>query len=520
MKGNLLKTKLFKEKDYKDNNPVELNGLNKIKSYPLSIEEYNDAVIFVGYKNKGKFLYIAASSNDKELQDKFEGEYIDSKELGDNIKLKECPLNHHNVLAIQKIFPFTCAVPLGLTDSFGFGDRLGLANAGHIRSLKGHKFRPIFAQQSIRELTRTNRVPEEVMDAAVWAVYQEGYKGGFGADADHLKTTDDIDLMMKAGYKTFTFDPSDYVVNGVEAMSEADIMKKIETINWGDLNDTSSGLLSRYVDKKIKVDDDFVIEANKLEVLRSVLKYTSALAHIKKLYDYMKNKYSGNTYEIEVSIDETDTVTSPFEHFFIVDELIRLGVKFISLAPRFIGEFEKGIDYKGDLGIFKSEYEKHAKIAKHFGTYKISLHSGSDKFSAYRVIGFLDLCRTHVKTAGTSYLEALKVVAIKEPDLFREILDFSAGLYETEKKTYHVSADLKKIKHAKDYKDVELEGLFASNDIRQVLHVTYGRVLTEKNAQGKYIFRDKIYKCLIENEDLHYKLLIAHFHRHLEPFDK
>ena len=522
MKGNLLKTKLFKEKgsNNNNNNKLELNGHAEVKYYPDSVNDYKDAFVFIGCEGVNKFLFVAADQSEKEFFNKFEGEFDDAKSLDVDFKIKKCPLNHHNSLAVQKMFPFTRAISLGLKDSFGFGDRLGLANAGHIRALKGHNFKPIFAQQSIRELTRTNRTPEDVMDAAVWAVFQEGYKEGFGADADHLKTTDDIDLLMKAGYKTFTFDPSDYVVNGVEAMSESDITKKIETINWKDLNDTSAGLLSRYVDKKIKVDDDFNIEPNKIEVLRSVLKYSSALAHIKKLYDYMKNKYSGEDYEIEVSIDETDTVTSPFEHFFIVNELKRLGVQFISLAPRFIGDFEKGIDYKGDLGLFKSEYEKHAKIAKHFGTYKISLHSGSDKFSAYRVIGFLDLCRTHVKTAGTSYLEALKVVAIKEPDLFREILDFSAGLYETEKKTYHVSADLKRIKPAKDYKDSELEELFASNDVRQVLHVTYGRVLTEKNAQGKYIFRDRIYKCLIENEDLHYKLLIAHFHKHLEPFDK
>ncbi len=520
MKGNLLKTKLFKEKGSNNNNQLELNGLTDIRYYPESVNDYNDVFVFIGCEGVNKFLYAATDQEAEEFFNKFDGEFVDTKSLDGTIKIKRCPLNHHNSLEVQKLFAFTRAIPLGLTDSFGFGDRLGLANAGHIRSLKGHSFKPIFAQQSIRELTRTNRTPEDVMDAAVWAVFQEGYKEGYGADADHLKTTNDIDLLMKAGYKFFTFDPSDYVVNGVEALSEADIINKIESLNWNDLNDTSAGFLSRYVDKKIIVDDDFSIEPSKLEVFRSVLKYSSALAHIKKLFDYMKNKYPGNGYEIEISIDETDTVTSPFEHYFIVNELKRLGVQFISLAPRFIGDFEKGIDYKGDLGIFKSEYEKHAKITNHFGTYKISLHSGSDKFSAYRVIGFLDLCRTHVKTAGTSYLEALKVVAIKEPDLFREILDFSAGLYETEKKTYHVSADLKRIKHGKDYKDGELEGLFASNDVRQVLHVTYGRVLTEKNEQGKYIFRDKIYKCLIKNEDLHYKLLIAHFHKHLEPFDK
>lgn len=520
MKSDLLKSKLFKEKENDNNHPVELNDLSEIKYYPESVNYYDDAAIFIGREIEKKFLYAAVPGDSKELLEKFEGEIITTKHFDNDLEIKKCPLNHHNSLVIQELFAYTRAAPMGLTDSFGFGDRLGLANAGHIRSLKGYKFRPIFAQQSIRELTRTNRTPEDVMDAAVWAVLQEGFKDGFGADADHLKTMADIDRLINAGFKTFTFDPSDYVVNGVEALSKPEILKKIEGLPWNDLNDTSAGLLSRYENKKLIVNDDFKIEPSELEVLCAVLKYGSALVHIKKLFEYMNNKYSDTAYEIEVSIDETDTVTSPFEHFFIVNELTRLGVKFISLAPRFIGDFEKGIDYKGDLEIFKNEYEKHAKIAKHFGTYKISLHSGSDKFGAYRVIGSLDLCYTHVKTAGTSYLEALKVIAVKDSGLFREILDFAAELYETEKKTYHVSADLNRIKPGKDYEDNELESLFASNDVRQVLHVTYGRVLTEKNEHGQYIFRNRVYKCLIGNEELHYKFLITHFHKHLEPFKK
>ena len=518
MKGNLLITKLFKVKENGDNIPLELNVLVGIKYYPKSISEYKDVVIFIGRENEKKFLYVAGLTNAKDILRKFEGVIVDEKVLNDEVVIKKCTLNHHNSLIIQELFPYTRAVPMGLTDSFGFGDRLGLANAGHIKSLKGYKFRPILAQQSIRELTRTNRTPEDVMDAAVWAVFQEGFKNGFGADADHLKTTEDIDRLMKAGFKTFTFDPSDYVVNGVEELSKSNILKEVDGIPWKVLNDSLEGILSRYKNEKIKVGADLIIESSELGVLRAVLKYGSALAHIKKLFEYMSDKYPGKGYEIEVSIDETDTVTSPFEHYFIVNELTRLGIQFISLAPRFIGDFEKGIDYKGDLGIFKSEYEKHAKIAKHFGNYKISLHSGSDKFSVYRVIGSLNLCYTHVKTAGTSYLEALKVIAVKDPNLFREILDFTVGLYETEKKTYHVSANLKRIKQAKDYKDNELEGLFASNDVRQVLHVTYGRILTKKNEQDQYIFRNRVYQCLIENEDIHYKFLISHFHKHLEPF--
>jgi len=199
--------------------------------------------------------------------------------------------------------------------------------------------------------------------------------------------------------------------------------------------------------------------------------------------------------------------------------LKRLGVKLISLAPRFIGEFEKGIDYKGDLNLFKTEYIKHISIAKFFGTYKLSLHSGSDKFSVYNVIGSLKLGVTHVKTAGTSYLEALKVTAVKNPKLFREILDYSRNIYSTEKKSYHVSADLNKVNSAGSYSDEDLIGLFNLDDCRQILHVTFGRILTDKNEKGENIFKDRIFKCLIENEALHYKFLIDHFHKHLDPFN-
>ena len=75
---------------------------------------------------------------------------------------------------MQNIFPFTNAVVIGLENSFGFGDRLGLANPAHLRTVLKSEFKPILAQQSIRELTRTNRTPAEVMEAAVWAVFQEG----------------------------------------------------------------------------------------------------------------------------------------------------------------------------------------------------------------------------------------------------------------------------------------------------------------------------------------------------------
>src|SRR4029078_8952905 len=109
------------------------------------------------------------------------------------------------------------------------------------------------------------------------------------------------------------------------------------------------------------------------------------------------------------------------------------------VAPRFIGQFEKGIDYKGDLKAFEASLRQHLAIAKYCGPYKISVHSGSYKFSLYPVLGRVCGDLLHVKTAGTSYLEALRVVVRTDPALFGEIAASSHGRFATDRATYHIS---------------------------------------------------------------------------------
>ncbi len=494
------------------------NGLS-VEAYPNSINDSGETRFFVGRESGKKSLYVISEPGNNSLAGKFAGEVVaGNDESGKQIEVKRCPMNHANAKSLQEIFGFTRPVAIGLQNSYGFGDRLGLANAGHLRALNGFNFKPVLAQQSIRELTRTQRTPEEVMDAAVWAVFQEGYKGGFGADADHLKTTDDVDRLVAAGFTMFTIDPSDYVVNGVTKLPDTELASRVASLPWSDFGDSYDNLVARYSGKNFRLDGNYSVTAGRRELDEACVKYMAAIINLRKIHTHLKTKHASYSCEIEVSIDETDTVTTPFEHFFIASELKRMGVGFSSLAPRFVGDFEKGIEYKGDIDLFKDHYLRHVAISKYFGTYKISFHSGSDKFRVYDAVGALPQTLIHVKTAGTSYLEALKVVAMRDPALFREILDFAVSLYDTERKSYHVSADMKKIKRGKDYADSELEGLFQSTDVRQALHVTYGRVLTEKDAKSQFVFRRRIYDCLERNESLHYQVLINHFHRHLEPF--
>src|SRR5215213_11310999 len=122
--------------------------------------------------------------------------------------------------------------PLHLTPSFGFGDRLGLATLGHIAAVKGTKFAPIFAQQSVRENTRTGRTPQQVLDDAKRAVEAAKWDAPWGADADHLKTVDDIPPFVDAGYTFFTVDPGEYVDNAADTDSLWTLKQKAMGLNW------------------------------------------------------------------------------------------------------------------------------------------------------------------------------------------------------------------------------------------------------------------------------------------------
>ena len=126
--------------------------------------------------------------------------------------------------------------PLALTPSFGFGDRLGLATPGHIASVKGTRFAPIFAQQSVRENARTGRTPQQVMDDAKRAVEASKWDAPWGADADHLKNVEDIHPFVKAGYTFFTVDPGQLVDNSADTDSINALKQKAANVNWDELS--------------------------------------------------------------------------------------------------------------------------------------------------------------------------------------------------------------------------------------------------------------------------------------------
>ena len=165
--------------------------------------------------------------------------------------------------------------PLSLTPSFGFGDRLGLATPGHIAAVRGTKFAPIFVQQSVRENARTGRTPQQVMDDARRAVDAAKWDKPWGADADHLKTLEDIPSFVEAGYTFFTVDPGGYVDNSADTDSPDVLNQKLKEINWDEL---STLYLSPNGEQPWGL-----FEA--LSLQRAIVKYGRAIQHAAKIFN-------------------------------------------------------------------------------------------------------------------------------------------------------------------------------------------------------------------------------------------
>lgn len=452
---------------------------------------------------------LVASGGGDEVARRFSA--VERADAGDGLVLLRAPATPANAAALRKALPNLKPVPLGLATSAGFGDRLGMATPGHVAAMERSgargKIAPIFAQQSIREMTRTKRTAQQVVDDATFGAFEAGWSLALGADADHLKTDQNVLDCVGAGFTFFTFDPSEHVDDEAESAAEAALRAKIAGLPWARLDDDWTALKRRFLTRPL--DADGVALAFDEHVLaKAAAKYGAALAHAAALHRVVVA--TGAPFEIELSVDETSYPTTLEEHAYLALELRRLGVPVVSLAPRFVGRFEKGVDFRGDLRELEATLAGHAAVARAFGPYKLSLHSGSDKFSVYGPIAEATGGLVHLKTAGTSYLEALRVAAVASPGLFRRALAIGHERFETDKKSYLIGARLESVPRPAEVADADLPALLDDDDARQVLHVTFGSALDALGTELKAL--------LAEHAAAHEEGVARHFVRHLTPF--
>jgi hypothetical protein len=251
--------------------------------------------------------------------------------------------------------------------------------------------------KSNREHNFIGSKPQSVFDSAQAAVAALGWERGWHVDADHINM-DTVDKYLDCS-DFFTIDVADSIGQAPEGDAVAAFVEKHPEL--------VGSVSIEGINEPIEITREYVEEV--------AGKYLSAVAEAAKIYRHIDSKK--DEFIAEVSMDETDAPQTPPELLIILAALADEGVRLQTIAPKFTGRFNKGVDYVGDLAQFEKEFNDDLAVIAHAITkyglpenLKLSVHSGSDKFSIYPIIGNA-IRRTgagvHVKTAGTTWLEEL-----------------------------------------------------------------------------------------------------------------
>jgi tagaturonate epimerase len=284
--------------------------------------------------------------------------------------------------------------------SFGVGDRFGHQAAAQLRAFQMLEANGVVAvpvwNKSNREHTFIGSEPASVLYAAEQAVADTGWKHPWHVDADHIRI-DTVDRFIDSS-DFFTIDVANYIG---KPPSDAEL----------------AAFLSRHPELAEPISIPGVSEPIHIswDSLQTIARqYLSATQEAGHVYRHIALHRKGRESIIEVSIDETPSPQTPAELLVILAALSDQDIPLQTIAPKFTGRFNKGVDYVGNVTEFAREFEDCIAILKYAvekyafpGSLKLSVHSGSDKFSIYPIIARL-LRKTdaglHVKTAGTSWL--------------------------------------------------------------------------------------------------------------------
>jgi hypothetical protein len=292
--------------------------------------------------------------------------------------------------------------------SFGVGDRFGHQAQAQLSAFEEAKNQGVLItpvwNKSYREHTIISSHPDETRQKADQAIKKSGWKAPYFVDADHI-TFDSVDFFLGSS-DFFTLDVADFIGKSTRYENIQSFVEKNKRYT-GELEIPG-------------VFEKFVVDTKQLEkVARSYLK---AIEEAGKIYRKIRASKGSDHFVVEVSMDETENPQTPLEIFFILSGLAAENIPVETIAPKFSGRFNKGVDYVGDPDVFRKEFEQDTAVIKYavkeFSLpegLKLSVHSGSDKFSLYPIIKEVITAHDaglHIKTAGTTWLEELTGLAL------------------------------------------------------------------------------------------------------------
>jgi hypothetical protein len=305
--------------------------------------------------------------------------------------------------------------------SIGIGDRFGRQGVAQMRAIRaaadnGVVIVPVW-NKSHREHSLTGTTPDNVRATARAAVAVSGWKHAYHVDADHIRLAT-VDAFL-ASSDFFTIDIADFIGQSAADGSVESFVREMAPL--------------RGFTRIPGIDGAFEVTDGLLETVGR--RYAQAVREAGRTYRHIVEAKGADAFIAEVSLDEAHDPQSPLELFFVLGALAREGVAVQTIAPKFVGTFLKGVDYIGDVSAFERQFEAHLPAIRHatavFGlpaSLKVSIHTGSDKFSLYpamrRALRRQD-AGVHLKTAGTTWLEEVIGLAFSG----RRGLDLAKRIY-------------------------------------------------------------------------------------------
>lgn len=369
--------------------------------------------------------------------------------------------------------------------TMGMGDRFAHQGNAQLQAVLNAKAAGLDVyptwNKSFREHKTVGSVPQSLRSEADAAVSALGWTGDYYVDADHigLKTVDDF----IEGSNFYTLDVADFVEAEPEGEDFADFLAA---------NKKYMGSL-----RIPGIDTPFEVTEQMLH--DTAYKFLAAVKKAGEIYRYIAEKKGADNFVTEVSVDETDHPQTPIELFLILSMIAAEQIPVQTIAPKFTGRFNKGVDYVGDLTQFEKEFDEDLYVIafaiKEFGlpeSLKLSVHSGSDKFSIYPIIKKLIAkhdAGLHVKTAGTTWLE--EVIGLAESggeglEIAKEIYAEAHGRYEELTAPYATVIDIDvaklpapeevnnwdSVQYVNTLRHVQSEQAYNAH-FRQLIHVGY-----------------------------------------------
>ena len=405
--------------------------------------------------------------------------------------------------------------------SIGLGDRFGFEGAAQLRGLQkaetlGVRIVPVW-NKSNREHSIIGTSPDDTRYEADQAVTTCKWTGSYYVDADHIGLTT-VDRFLNSS-NFFTIDVADYIGKPPSPESVSAFLKEMSRFK-GTLNIPD-------MPTPVAVTDELLADVAR--------KYLYAVQEAGKVYRYIAQKKGAGSFVTEVSVDEANSPQTPAEMFFILAAIAREGIPAQTIAPKFTGSFLKGIDYVGNIHQFTREFDDDlAVIAFAVKTFnlprnlKLSVHSGSDKFSLYpiihRAIKQFD-AGLHLKTAGTTWLEEVIGLTASDGDglrLAKEVYAEAFKRYDELCKPYLTVIDIDKRrlpepKQVDSWNAVQYVEAIQHNQscpgfnlhFRQLVHVGY-KVAAEMNGR----FTGLLQRCRSTIES---NVTTNIFNRHIQP---